>query len=304
MIGALTVGGVSPADAAHPGHGGGSGGGSMGSTTTGFDVSYPQCGTTLPTPAAFGVVGVNGGLANDLNPCLGPTSSYPSYTQSELYWAVTATAAAAATSQPKTSLYVNTADPGNLFNGKPIADWPTASIFSDPYGSCSTVTVTSRGHTYTLGANSDACAWQYGYNKANQDAAWLTSAATVIDDQESTVNIPTTSASYSWWLDVETANTWQSDTTMNVADLQGMVAGLEAVGASTVGAYSTASQWNSVTGGTTTSAAGSLYLIPNWIPGATTLIQAESNCNSPSFTGATTIAMTQWTGSPDNDWAC
>ena len=60
-----------------------------------------------------------------------------------------------------------------MYNGKPIADWPTSSISTDLYGSCRTTTVTSRGHTYTLGANSDACAWQYDYNKAAQDATWL-----------------------------------------------------------------------------------------------------------------------------------
>ncbi|MHB8334785.1 MAG: hypothetical protein ACYDEH_07830 [Acidimicrobiales bacterium] len=302
-VGLLVVGAVTPAVAARPGHGGsGSGGGGTGSTTSGADVSYPQCGTTLPS-FAFGIVGVNDGLANDLNPCLGPSPSYPSYTQSELYWAVTASTGG--TTQPNVSLYVNTADPGNMYNGKPIADWPTNGG-NTQYGSCTTTTVTSRGHTYTVGANSDACAWQYGYNKAAQDAAWLTDAADAINGQQSTTVVPDTPSSYPWWLDVETGNTWQSDTTMNVADLQGMVAGLQAAGVTTanaIGAYSTASQWNSITGGTTSLASGSLYGIPNWIPGATTQVQAVSNCSLASFTGGS-VMVTQWTGSPDNDWAC
>ncbi len=320
LVGALVIGAATPAFAAPPpghgpgsggghggtggGHGGTGGGGGVGSTTTGFDVSYPQCGTTLPTHAAFGIVGVNGGLANDLNPCLGPSSSYASYTQSELYWAVSASVGG--TSQPKTSLYVNTADPGNLYNGNPIADWPTTSTSADPYPSCSTTTVTSRGHIYTVGANSDGCAWQYGYNKAAQDAAWLTSAADAINGQETTVSVPDTPGSYPWWLDVETANTWQSDTTTNVADLQGMIAALQAAGVTTVGAvgaYSTSSQWDTITGGTTTSASGSLYTIPNWIPGATSLAAANSNCSLPSFTSGS-VTVTQWTGTPDNDYPC
>lgn len=308
VVGALFVGWAAPAFAAHPGHGGGgggNGGGSGGSTTTGFDVSYPQCGTTLPTPTAFGIVGVNGGLANDLNPCLGPSSSYPSYTQSELYWAVTASVGG--TNQPKTSLYVNTADPGNMYNGKPIADWPQSSLDTDPYGTCTTttITVTYRGHTdtFTVGQNSDACAWQYGYNKAQQDATWLTGAADAVNGQKATVAVPATPGSYPWWLDVETSNTWQSDTTMNIADLQGMIAALQAAGVATVGAYSTSSQWDTITGGTTTSASGSLYGIPNWIPGATSLAGAQSNCTLPSFTGGS-VSVTQWTGTPDNDYAC
>jgi hypothetical protein len=39
-------------------------------TPTGVDVSYPQCGTTLPAGKPFAVVGVNGGLANNYNSCL------------------------------------------------------------------------------------------------------------------------------------------------------------------------------------------------------------------------------------------
>ena len=311
VVAVLVTGVASPAFAANAGHGhggggGGGGGGTSGSTTTGFDVSYPQCGSTLPTPTAFGIVGVNGGLANDLNSCLGPSSSYPSYTQSELYWAVTASVGG--TTQPKTSLYVNTADPGNLYNGKPITDWPTSSISTDPYyPSCTTTTVTARGHTYTVGAISDACAWQYGYNKAAQDVTWLTSAADAINAQLPSPIVADTAGSYPWWLDVETANTWQSDTTMNVADLQGMIAGLHAAGVPTtigaIGAYSTSSQWDSITGGTTSSAAGSLYQIPNWIPGATTLAQAQSNCSLSSFTSGS-VTVSQWSGTPDNDYAC
>jgi hypothetical protein len=289
--------GLFPAAAYARGKPGGGGGG--GSKTTGFDVSYPQCGTGLPSPAAFGIVGVNGGLANDLNPCLGPSSSYPSYTQSELYWALTASVGG--TSQPDASLYVNTADPGNLYNGKPIADWPTSG--ATPYGSCTTTTVTARGHTHTVGADSDACAWQYGYDRAAQDVSWVASAAKAINSQESTTVVPGTAVSYPWWLDVETANSWQADTSMNVADLQGMIAAFEAAGATTVGAYSTSAQWNSITGGTSTAAAGSLYGIPDWIPGASSLTTAEANCNLQSFT-AGRVAVTQWTGTIDNDYAC
>ena len=40
------------------------------SPTTGFDVSYPQCSGSYPSNPLFGIVGVNGGLANKANPCL------------------------------------------------------------------------------------------------------------------------------------------------------------------------------------------------------------------------------------------
>ncbi|MDA8033423.1 MAG: hypothetical protein M0T71_04510 [Actinomycetota bacterium] len=300
----LLVGGALPALAAKPtgaggGPGGGGGGGGSVSVPTGNDVSYPQCGSSLPSASAFGIVGVDGGLANDLNPCLGPSASYPSYAQSELYWAVASTDGS--TSQPKASLYVNTADPGNVDNGTVVADWPTSG--STPYGSCATTTVALTTTTSVVGANSDACAWQYGYNMAAQDASWLAAAAGAIDGQSPPVAVPATAASYPWWLDVETANTWQTDTTMNAADLQGTLAGLQAAGATTIGAYSTSSQWDTITGGTATSL-GSLDGIPVWLPGARSLSGAVSNCAQASFTGGT-VTVTQWFSHPvDGDYAC
>lgn len=295
--GLLTAAGAGPAFGAtvsgHP----------AAATATGNDVSYPQCGSTLPASPGFGIVGVNGGLANDLNPCLGPSSSYPSYRQSQLYWAVANSTGT--TSQPKASLYVNTADPGNMYNGTPIGDWPTSSSSQDPYGSCGTTQVTSGSATYTVGALSQACAWQYGYDKATQDVSWLSGAASAITAQAPPVAVSGNAGSYPWWLDVETVNTWQSGSAglaMNVADLQGMIAGLSGGGATVVGAYSTSSQWKTVTGGTT-SASGSLYGIPDWIPGAKTLTAAKKNCGLASFTGGK-VTVTQWAGRPDNDYAC
>jgi hypothetical protein len=271
------------------------------SVPTGNDVSYPQCGTTFPVSPAFGIVGVTGGLANDLNPCLGPSPSYPSYRQSELYWA--ATAATGGTSQPQAGLYVNTADPGNIYNGKPVADWPT--LGATPDGPCTTTTVTTNSGTYTVGANSTACAWQYGYQRAAQDLSWVSSASTAINAQAGANTVPGAADAYPWWLDVETVNSWQSGTSgqaMNVADLQGMAAALQQAGATAIGAYSTASQWGKITGGTASSS-GPLSGIPDWIPGARTLAGAKSNCGLASFT-AGKVAVTQWSGHPDNDYAC
>ncbi|MHB1924408.1 MAG: hypothetical protein ACYCSJ_06945 [Acidimicrobiales bacterium] len=271
----------------------------------GYDVSYPQCGSSLPSGGAFGIVGLNDGLANNLNPCLGPSSAYPSYTQSELYWSVASSTGQS--SQPKSSLYLNTADPGNVYAGTQISDWPTSSSSADPYGSCTTTTVATTSGPATAGANSTACAWQYGYNKAAQDASWLTAAANAINSQSPPVTVAPDPGSYQWWLDVETVSTWQSGTSgqaMNVADLQGMMAGLQAAGVSGIGAYSTSQQWDQVTGGTT-AASGSLYRIPVWLPGATTGTQAQANCAAqPSFTGGA-VTVTQWTSTPaDSDYAC
>src|SRR5215471_9385169 len=85
VVGLAVVAMAPPAAAAARSHHSGAG---PGAAPTGNDLSYPQCGTAFPAGPAFGIVGVNCGLANDLNPCLGPTSSYPSYRQAELYWAL------------------------------------------------------------------------------------------------------------------------------------------------------------------------------------------------------------------------
>lgn len=39
-------------------------------SSTGLDISWPQCSVKVPTSQAFGIVGVNGGLATTTNPCL------------------------------------------------------------------------------------------------------------------------------------------------------------------------------------------------------------------------------------------
>ena len=303
---------ASAASAAPGSHGGGGGGGST-TVTTGNDVSYPQCGSTLPSATAFGIVGVNGGLADTPNNCLGTADGLSS---SELYWALTT--ANGSTSQPKASLYVNTADPGNVYNGTVIGDWPTTSISSDPYGSCTTTTVTlSSGTTTKAGANSPACAWQYGWNMATQDVGWLAAAADAINALSPSTSAPPSPSAYPWWLDVETANTWQSGSTgieMNVADLQGMVSALQNAGVTTtapyyvVGAYSTSYQWGQIVGNTDSPSlygySNNLYQIPDWIPGARSSSGAQSNCSLPSFTGGA-VTVTQWFAHPiDGDVAC
>ena len=235
-----------------------------GGTPTGNDVSFPQCVEPLPSGQAFGIVAVNDGRANTTNPCLAD----------EMAWAQNSTGA---TRQPKVSLYVNTADPGN--HG--VTDWPvnntdpvTGNQVTDPYG------------TFT-GANNPACAWQYGWDLA------------AIDAQTRGVPSP---GRYRWWLDVETINSWQSSTKNNRADLEGMVSYFRHIGA-TAGLYSTAKQWNPIVG--TVSSASPLYRLPDWIPGAKTLAQAKKNCRLAPLTRGGIVTVTQWkTPVTSSDLSC
>jgi hypothetical protein len=268
-----------------------------GTTTTGNDIAWPQCGGSYPAGQAFGIVGVNHGLANNLNSCLA----------SELSWAAKSAGNALPTGFPKAALYVNTADPGSVV--PIVADWPTSnddpngwsesagSANPDPYGSC------------IPRSNDQACAWQYGWNRGIQDMLWLIATPT----SAGVSNLPST---YWWWLDVETANTWESGSSglaNNVADLRGLVAalkntvetasGVQLGGVTTVGIYSTSYQWGQIT---SNSAVGysDLVGLPDWIPGARTLSGAQANCTLSGFT-TTKPTLTQWFGKPyDGDFAC
>ncbi len=289
-VGALLGGGQAWAANPHPGgggsgggHGGGGGGGTA-TPTTGIDVSYPQCGDTLPTDEAFAVVGVNGGLANIYNTCLAAQFAY-------------AEALQGGTSQPVAQTYLNTADPGNG-----VADWPSPAQpgaygdRSNPYGYCGYESGSSGP-----GANSPACAYVYGYDMV----AGMPEQGVLGDAPYfSRVTAGGALAAQPVWLDVETANSWQSDTAMNIADLNGMVDALRATGSAPVGIYSTAYQWAQITGTPTGTDAGNLDGLPVWIAGARRQSSAEANCADAAFTGGV-MTLAQWFGHPyDENVSC
>jgi hypothetical protein len=133
----------------------------------------------------------------------------------------------------------------------------------------------------TAGDN-NCLAYNYGYNAA-QDAL---NYATAQGARSST-----------WWLDVETSNSWNSDTTQNRNSLQGSYDALKNSGAAAVGVYSTTAQWQSITGGW-------LNGWPNW--GASTWStarQAATYCSGHQFTGGPTYLI-QYKGKIDQDYAC
>jgi len=130
--------------------------------------------------------------------------------------------------------------------------------------------------------DSNCLAYNYGYNAGLYAVSYASSQ-----------NIQATT----WWLDVETGNTWNADTTQNRNSLQGEYDALVANGATTVGAYSTTAQWNSITGTWHNN-------WPNW--GATTVrtaSQASRYCTGHRFTGGPTYLI-QFSGTLDHDYAC
>jgi hypothetical protein len=236
------------------------------SPTTGYDVSYPQCSGSYPSNPLFGIVGVNGGLANNANPCLA----------GELRWARDAPGQKRP-QQPPLSLYINTSNPG----AHHVADWPSGGT-APAYGSCN-------------GLLTNACSYVYGEQRAAHSyhlVAALDSAA---------------ARTAPWWLDVELATSWAGTYELNIAALQGFVAGLHTAGATgPIGIYSTAAQWHDITGLTpqTTRTAFNGRL-PGWVAGTrATLAQARQNCANGGFTGAAPTLAQYRIGSLDADLRC
>lgn len=234
------------------------------SDSRGIDVSWPQCGQTLPEGLAFAIVGVNNGLANATNPCL----------QEQLDWAESTVVQGLVTDQPRVALYVNTANPGLAGSWWPSSNVYKGTVVDNPYGKCA-------------GKNDTACAYMYGYAKAYDDAV----VRGVADPD-----------TYFWWLDVETENSWQQDRAANRADLEGMTAYFESIGAE-VGIYSTGYQWGKIAG--TVPSTSNLAGLPSWLAGARTLKGATSNCSLPGLTPGSQVELAQYiSGGLDYNVAC
>jgi hypothetical protein len=135
------------------------------------------------------------------------------------------------------------------------------------------------------GTSTPACAYTYGYAMAFDDVNLR--------------GVPDP-AHRLWWLDVETGNSWSPDTRVNTADLEGMTAYLQSIGAD-VGIYSTGYQFGTIAG--SIGPGSNLNRLKNWIPGAAA--SAQANCASDPLTPGGTITLTQFTaGDLDYNYAC
>jgi hypothetical protein len=156
------------------------------------------------------------------------------------------------------AIYANTANPGPAYS----SHWPTGA--TSPRA-CD-------------GSNSVDCSYDYGWNAAVHSYA---AAAAVVAAPNA----------YTWWLDVETGNSWEtlesaygqtaSSKANDVAALQGEVDALKSNGVAVIGIYSTSYQWTQITGGTGPTFASS----PAWVAGTGSLSTAQANCKTTSFTG-------------------
>lgn len=136
------------------------------------------------------------------------------------------------------------------------------------------------------GDSAQQAAWAVGCSEAQRDISYATSQA---------VAQPS-----AWWLDVEIANSWStSDLSLNRYAIQGLIDTLRSSTPAPIGIYSTAYQWNLITGG---------FQPPvdaNWLAtGQRNLKRAKTYCSSTGFTGAPLWLVQYVAAGYDHDYAC
>ncbi len=239
---------------------------SSSSPPAGYDISYPQCSGSDPSNPLFAIVGVNGGLSNKANPCLG----------GELQWARGAPGQKRP-KQPSLSLYIDTGNPG----AHHVAGWPRGGT-APVYGACN-------------GLLTNSCSYIYSEQRAAHSYGLVAA-----------IN-PVEAKTAPWWLDVELMSSWAGTYQLNIAALQGFIAGLHNAGASgPIGIYSTSAQWGEITGLTAqTTATAFKARLPDWVAGPeASPTQARQSCVNGGFTGVPPELAQYRLGSLDGDLRC
>jgi hypothetical protein len=236
------------------------------SRTTGYDASYPQCSGSYPSQPLFGIVGVNGGLANDANRCIG----------GELDWA-RETPGQKRPMQPPLSLYIDTGNPG----GHHVADWPRGGT-APGFGSCN-------------GLLTNACSYLYG----EQRAAHSYHLVAALDS----VGAKTAPWWLDVELTASWAGTYQLNIAALHGFIAGL---RNAGATGPIGIYSTTAQWKDITGLTAQTTPTTFNgRLPNWVAGTeATLMQARQSCTSGGFTGVMPTLAQYRIGALDADLRC
>lgn len=160
------------------------------------------------------------------------------------------------------SLYMNTGYPGPA----------TAQKYANEAKSC-------------IGQTSACLAYNYGYAAAQY-------ALLYADSQNVNSN--------TWWLDVETENSWSHKTGENRASIQGAIDAINHESLfikPNIGIYSTPHQWKIITGGWKNK-------LPNWVgTGSVHRSEALKACAGNDFTGGGT-KLTQYILQIDHDYQC
>jgi len=216
--------------------------------TTGYDISFPQCGGAYPH-GAFGIVGVNGGYPFvHYNPCLGDEVRHT----------------------PNPALYINTGyDP----------------LYTQLDGRHTTFDCLVQ--SVAVGGTADQkAAWAVGCSEASRSIAYAASQGVA--------------APSSWWLDVETENSWSStDLSLNQFTIQGVVDTILRQSPAAVGVYSTPVQWKQIVGNLPISG-----VLADWVATGISSARRAPRACADSFTGAPVWFVQYLRGGFDADYVC
>lgn len=142
------------------------------------------------------------------------------------------------------------------------------------------------------GTSAQQRAWAVGCSEASRSLAYAAAQGAT--------------APGSFWLDVETANSWCgqpgtacTDLSLNQYTIQGIVDTLRANSLPVVGAYSTAFQWNAILGSLPISG-----IATDWVATGTTSARRARQYCSRSFSGAPVQLVQYVSGGFDIDYAC
>lgn len=171
-----------------------------------------------------------------------------------------------ATASGPPGLYINTANPGPQSS---VVDWYRQR---SPNAACGP-------------ANERACGYDFGYAAAQHAYGFANAREPA-------------GPGHTWWLDVETGNSWSADLDVNLAVVTGSIDYLAGRGV-VVGIYSTRYQWGRITGG------AAVPSLPNWVPGARDADQAAGFCTpGRSFTGGPVVVVQYVNQGFDHDYPC
>lgn len=237
--------------------------------SSGHDVSWPQCGSALPTDGAYGIVGVTEGRAWSANPCL--TSEF---------------SAAADAGVP--GLYMNTANPAPTSGYY----WP-ASGTSDPALCRDAASTTDPGCAYDYGWHSAADAMATVVATLGNVAVgywWLDVETSNTWNGDGSSNAADLQGSIDYLMSRNVAGVGVYSTAKQWTAITGGYT------ASTEARYAAA--WSA-----DFSSPNGIAHSPSWVAGASGPARAPDHCSS-SFLGTTTWLVQYVAGGFDVDYAC
>ena len=286
------------------------------SGTIGYDISYPQCGTTYPVNIRIGAppavtshsrtvmpartLAMRIAAGTDLTPPgTVPQSSPPPTSRSSAPAVPLRHPAFGIIGVDSGNPFISSTHPGNPCLADEYAHAPNPALYVntgyDPIYEDANHT-TAACTTSSQSVPTDAAhqrAWAVGCSEAQKDLAYVASQGIVNKG--------------GWWLDVETGNSWcglhgvSCDRTLNQYSIQGLIDTLMSNDATPVGIYSNNYMWSAIVGNNPVHGQTADW----YATGQSTAQAAAPYCSSAySFAGDPVKLVQFVSGSIDRDLAC